>query len=415
MGIKVPGQLAQSATGEGIVISPGLSLLTTVFLEGEAVPVRLKAAKATMDFGDQQALLTLTGLVTIEKATGAFPSPALGQLIRRGNVRTIQPQTESDGLMGTNDPEWPEDVRRRVEARRNDLWTEFGDKVFRDKLPYTKGPPQRASDVRAPREYLDGRPIRMTARPIPLNRIHQEWALTELQELEDRGLITQDEHRQFSTPLFCVDKDPTNSNPRKHYRLVFDYRRVNALFPSIPTDLPQIPEVLQRAAGAGFGSAFDILAAFHQVRVHPDDRPFLAFRHPDGRHMTWTAWPFGFTYSPKAMELMVAPLLAGLDDEAVAYVDDITFMSGTCKEAPTVEGVERHYAVVRRFCQNCMEAGVYLAKSKAQFMSAELAVLGSLVRVGRSVEIDPGRLKDLRNMPLPSNLKELERSFGALA
>lgn len=88
---------------------------------------------------------------------------------------------------------------------------------------------------------------------------------------------------------------------------------MNALFPSISTELPAISEVLQKASGSSFVSAVDILSAFHQVRVHEEDRKFLAFRHVDGRLMTWSAWPFGFTYSPKAMEVMVTELVGELE------------------------------------------------------------------------------------------------------
>lgn len=60
-------------------------------------------------------------------------------------------------------------------------------------------------------------------------------------------------------------------------------------------------------------SAVDILSAFHQVKVHDDDKKYLTFLHVDGRRMTWNAWPFGFTYSPKAMETMVAGVVEGLE------------------------------------------------------------------------------------------------------
>lgn len=148
--------------------------------------------------------------------------------------------------------------------------------------------------MRAPE--LIGDPGTITVdRPIPLNAQHREFVTRELKVLESMGLVYEDPTAPYSTTLFCVDKDPANPNPEKWFRMVFDYRKVNSLFPSVPTSLPPIPEVLQFAASAAFASAFDILAAFHQVYVHPDDRKFLAFTHPDGRRMTWSAWPFGFT------------------------------------------------------------------------------------------------------------------------
>lgn len=128
------------------------------------------------------------------------------------------------------------------------------------------------------------------------------------------GLIRETDS-EFCTPLFTVPKDLTAENLSKRFRLVFDYRAANTLCQVVSTDLPAIQEVLQFLASAKVGSAIDILSAFHQVRLSPEDADLLAFTHPvTGKKMTWVAWPFGFSFSPAAMERMVKPLVENISE-----------------------------------------------------------------------------------------------------
>lgn len=182
--------------------------------------------------------------------------------------------------------------------------------------------------------------------------------------------------------------------------------------------MPAIQDVLQFLAAAKVGSAIDILSAFHQVRLDPADADLLAFTHPvTKKRMTWTAWPFGFSFSPAAMERMVSPLVSGMESNCKAYVDDISLATGHASDGlpVTLEDVDEHFEILERFLSKCKENGVFLSRKKAQLFRHDLDVLGSKVLVGKEIRIDPGRVQDLINMPPPANLKELEKSMGSLA
>lgn len=243
------------------------------------------------------------------------------------------------------------------------------------------------------------------------------FTLNALKEYEAMGLIKESDS-EFNTPLFTVPKDSNAADLAKRYRLVFDYRAANQICQTVSTDLPAIQEVLQFLASAKVGSAIDILSAFHQVRLDPTDADLLAFTHPvTKKRMTWTAWPFGFSFSPAAMERMVSPLVDGLEEHCKAYVDDISIATGKAADRTpvTLDDIDAHLKVLERFLTQCKENKVYLSKKKAQLFRHDLDVLGSKVLVGKEILIDPGRVRDLTSMPPPANLKELEKSMGSLA
>lgn len=89
--------------------------------------------------------------------------------------------------------------------------------------------------------------------------------------------------------------------------------------------------------------------------------------------------------------------------------------TGRAEDPLSVTLVRKHEELLTELFTRCETHKVALALSKAQIMSAEVSILGSLVKPGRSIEIDPGRVRDITAMPPPANLPEMERSFGALA
>lgn len=90
--------------------------------------------------------------------------------------------------------------------------------------------------------------------------------------------------------------------------------------------------------------------------------------------MTWAAWPFGFFFSPTAMEAMAKPLVQGVEENTVVYVDDITVVTGSFRSPRTVADVEAHVAACQRVFRNCKRHSVFLAVAKAQVLSARLTV-----------------------------------------
>lgn len=139
---------------------------------------------------------------------------------RRVHVRSIAPPAAPTTMPGVNDPRWSPAVTAEVERVRRAIFERFAPSVFKEKLA-PGGPPVRESDVRAP-PVIEGATYKKNDRPLPLTPEQQAFIKQELEELERLGIIMPIQHSDFSTPLFVVDKDRSNPNPRKWYRMVFD-------------------------------------------------------------------------------------------------------------------------------------------------------------------------------------------------
>ena len=98
-----------------------------------------------------------------------------------------------------------------------------------------------------------------------------------------------------------------------------------------------------------------------------------------------------------------------LDDsqykDALCYLDDILVWGRDWKE---------HKARLERVLGRIRTAGMLLAPSKCVFATRRVEYLGHVIEGGR-VRIHEDRVTQLRNLPLPRDVHELRRAFGAFA
>lgn len=165
-------------------------------------------------------------------------------------------------------------------------------------------------------------------RRVDLADQEREFIVKYMEPYITKGFVEPTSSR-FNSPLFTVPKEPDSPDLLRRYRLVFDERIVNTLFPKMSTRPVPIPDLVHGAAEAAFASTVDLTAGFHQIHLHPLDRVYTAFTLPDGRRFHWTVWPFGFSPSPLAMERAVDHLLRTNPPLPVRfYVDDGVITTG---------------------------------------------------------------------------------------
>jgi hypothetical protein len=97
----------------------------------------------------------------------------------------------------------------------------------------------------------------------------------QVEALLAQGLIRPSASSYSSPILFVKKKDGT-------YRMVIDYRAVNALTIQDRYPIPRIDDLLDQLKNAQFFSSLDLLSGYHQVRLHEGDIPKTAFRTPMG-------------------------------------------------------------------------------------------------------------------------------------
>lgn len=211
----------------------------------------------------------------------------------------------------------------------------------------------------------------------------------QIAEMLASGVI-QRSNSAFSSPIIVVKKDDLS------WRIVVDYRQLNALAIKGKYPLPIIDELLDELAGAFWFSK--------QIRLAPGEEFKTAFQTHEG-HYEFKVMAFGLTGAPatfqSAMNATLAPVLRKF---ALVFFDDILVYSKTYEE---------HVSHVHQVLSILRDNQWQVKSSKCAFARQEIAYLGHVIS-GKGVATDPGKIATIRDRPAPVNVKEL-RGFLGLA
>jgi hypothetical protein len=94
-------------------------------------------------------------------------------------------------------------------------------------------------------------------------------------ELLEQGVVKPSKS-PYASPAFLVP------NSRGDYRLVVDYRKVNAKIKFNCYPLPTIDQAFEQFAGAQFFSVLDLKSAYFQIPLSNKSRCITAFSTPFG-------------------------------------------------------------------------------------------------------------------------------------
>ncbi|KAG6439018.1 hypothetical protein O3G_MSEX000414, partial [Manduca sexta] len=179
-----------------------------------------------------------------------------------------------------------------------------------------------------------------------------------------------------------------------------DYRVLNAR--TIPDRYPvrHIGDVSHNLAKCSVFSTIDLVKAYQQIPVAPDDicktaiiTPFGLFEFP---YMT-----FGLRNAGQTFQRFIDGVIRGLDF-CFAYVDDILVFSHTPKE---------HAQHLRILFNRLSEFGIVINPSKCVFGADTVTFLGyKISKAGTSPP--PERIEALKSFPLPKTVEGLRRFLG---
>ena len=115
-------------------------------------------------------------------------------------------------------------------------------------------------------------------------------------DLLAKGFIQPSTSAYSSPVLFVKKKDGS-------FRMVIDYRGLNAVTIKNRYPLPNISELFERLHGAKFFTKLDLTSGYHQIRVAEADRDKTSFITRYGLYR-WTVLPFGLTGAPGTFQLV---------------------------------------------------------------------------------------------------------------
>ena len=115
------------------------------------------------------------------------------------------------------------------------------------------------------------------------------------------------------------------------FRMVLDYRAINAITIPIPPHLPAFKNLVPGLHNAKIFSTLDMKQGYYQLKIHESTQPHTAFRVPGGTYC-FQVLPFGLTDAPQVFGSYVAGLLHEFAVFTRVYLDDILVFLSSLNE-----------------------------------------------------------------------------------
>ena len=196
---------------------------------------------------------------------------------------------------------------------------------------------------------------------------HQQEALRELlTEYVDAGKMDICAGSSWGAPVLLVPKKDGG------WRVVFDYRLLNAATIKDRYPLPRIDDHLQNLQGSHLFSSVDALDGFHQLPMDPKDIDKTAVVTPFGSYV-WRVMPMGLANAPAAFQRMMNRIF-GTQSYLKVYMDDILIHS---------VDHESHFQHLEQFFQLCLDNDIKLKESKCHFFHQTLEWVGFRIHDGQ--------------------------------